>query len=103
MMNVLINLSEKFPHLSVSQTERRDFVGPDIRFQLQRKDGYKKKNAWISFKEVVTKLLGNVKDRLYELTVDNMIDNFKNLGFLKSLKIHFFPTILTFFIITWAI
>ena len=38
----------------------------------------------------MTKFLGNVKVPSYELIVANMIDKFKTLECLLSLKIHFF-------------
>lgn len=47
------------------------------------------KETWISFQEVVTKFLDNVKDPYYEHIVTNMMDNFKNLGCLMILKVYF--------------
>jgi len=40
------------------------------------------KAAWLSFKDVATKFLGNNKDENYRSIVENMVENFKNLGCL---------------------
>jgi hypothetical protein len=45
--------------------------------------------AWNTFKEIVKKFLGNIKDPLYKETVRNMLDKFKLLGCKMSLKLHF--------------
>lgn len=95
-------LCEKFPHLSEAKLKEGVFVGPDIRKMMfdcnfEAKMTTKEKEAWISFKQVVTKFLGNVKDPNYELIVANMIDKFKNLGCLMSLKVHFLHAHLDFF------
>jgi hypothetical protein len=47
------------------------------------------REAWIAFKSVFTKFLGNNKDLDYFTTVANMLDKFKVLECLMSLKIHF--------------
>ncbi|CAH2103098.1 unnamed protein product [Euphydryas editha] len=57
----------------------------------------KVKEAWISFKEVIAKFLGNMKDPNYELIVANMLTKFKNLGYLMSLKLLFLQSHLGFF------
>ena len=44
------------------------------------------KEAWVSFKLVVTKFLGNEKDPEYVSIVANMLQKFKKLGCLMSLK-----------------
>jgi hypothetical protein len=46
------------------------------------------REAWIAFKSVVTKFLGNNKDPDYVTIVANMLEIFKVLGCLMSLKIH---------------
>ena len=56
-----------------------------------------KKEGWISFKEVVTKFLGNLKASNYELIIANMIDKLKILSCLMSLKAHFLHNDLDFF------
>jgi hypothetical protein len=47
------------------------------------------REAWIAFKSVVTKFLRNNKDPDYVTVVANMLDKFKVLECLMSLKIHF--------------
>jgi hypothetical protein len=49
-----------------------------------------KREAWVAFRSVVTKFLGNNKDPDYVTVVANMLEKFKVLGCLMSLKIHFF-------------
>lgn len=95
-------LCEKFPHLSEAKLKEGVFVGPDIRKMMfdsnfENKMTTKEKEAWTSFKQVVTKFLGNVKDPNYKLIVPNMIDKFKKLGCLMSLKVHFLHSHLDFF------
>jgi hypothetical protein len=78
------------------------FVGPDIRklifgedFPLRMAEG--ERESWITFMSVVTKFLGNNKEPEY-VTIDaNMLEKFKVLGWLMSLKIHFFNSHLEFF------
>jgi hypothetical protein len=47
------------------------------------------RDAWIAFRCVVTKFLGNNKALDYGTTVANMLEKFKILRCLMSLKIHF--------------
>jgi hypothetical protein len=48
------------------------------------------REAWISYKNVFTRFVGNNKDPDYVTFVANMLEKFKVLGCLMSLKIHFF-------------
>jgi hypothetical protein len=87
-------LCKTFPHLSEAKLNEGVFVGPDIRklifnedflfmmTEVERKD-------WTALKSVVTKFLGNNKDHDYITTVTNMLEKFKVLECLTSLKIHF--------------
>jgi hypothetical protein len=47
------------------------------------------RQAWISFKEVIDKFLGNDKDTDYEQVVNNVLEKYKVLGCKMSLKLHF--------------
>jgi hypothetical protein len=47
------------------------------------------REAWIAFKSVVTKFLGEQKETWLSYTVANMLENFKVMGCLMSLKIIF--------------
>ena len=42
--------------------------------------------GWVSFNQLVTKFLGNEKDPEYISIVANMLQKFKKLGCLLSLK-----------------
>ncbi|GBM31256.1 hypothetical protein AVEN_223453-1 [Araneus ventricosus] len=47
------------------------------------------RKAWESFKLVIISFLGNKKDPNYKSIVEEMIKNFKILGCIMSLKVHF--------------
>jgi hypothetical protein len=86
-------LCEIFPNLLQAKLKEGVFIGPDIRklmfdedFLLMMTEG--EREAWIAFKSVVTKFLGNNKDPDYVTIVANMIEKFKVLGWLMSLKVH---------------
>ena len=55
-----------------------------------------KKKAWLSFEEVVSKLLGNTKDSDYQNIV-KMLACFEALGCRMSLKVHFLHAHLDYF------
>jgi hypothetical protein len=87
-------LCETFPHLSEAKLKEGVFVGPDKRKLMFDEDFLLtmtevERQAWIAFKSVVTKFLGNKKDPDYVNIVANMLGKFKVLGCLMSLKIHF--------------
>ena len=84
-------LCSEVPHLSEAKLKEGIFVGPDIRklmfdSKFKATKNEKEKEAWVSFKEVVIKFLGNVKAPSYKLIVANLINKFKTLGCLFSLK-----------------
>ncbi|GBN58424.1 hypothetical protein AVEN_225384-1 [Araneus ventricosus] len=55
------------------------------------------RNAWESFKLVITSFLGNKKDPNYNSIVEEMINNFKILCYSMSLKVHFLDSHLDYF------
>jgi hypothetical protein len=85
-------LCEVFPHLSQAKLKEGIFIGPDIRKLMFDEDfplmTEVERKAWIAFKSVVTKFLGNNKDPDYVTIVANMLEKFKVLGWLMSLKVH---------------
>ena len=59
-------ISEKFPHLSAEKVKEDVFIGPQIRMLINdelfiTKMNDTEKNAWQSFKDVVSNFLGNKK------------------------------------------
>jgi hypothetical protein len=85
-------LWKKFPHLSEVKLKEGVFIGPDIRKLMFNEDFLftmteVERKAWIAFKSVVTKFLGNNKDPAYVTIVANMLLKFKVLGCLMSLNI----------------
>jgi hypothetical protein len=93
--NFLKRLCKTFLHLSEAKLKHDIFVGPDIRKLMFDEDFLLtmtevEREAWIAFKSGVTKCLGNNKDPDYVTIVSNMLEKFKVLGGLMSLKFHFF-------------
>jgi hypothetical protein len=81
------------------------FVSPDTRIKKLMFDedfpftmAEVEREAWIAFRSVVVKFLGNNKNPDYVVAVANMLEKFEALGCLMGLKIHFlnshFPKIL---------
>lgn len=95
-------IQSQFPNLTTAKTEGGIFVGPDIR-KLMRDENFTKtmttneKNAWVSFKSVVENFLGNNRDPKFKSIVSTMLSNFKKLGCLMSLKLHFLFSHLDYF------
>ena len=56
------------------------------------------KEALVSFKNVITKFLGNTKDSDYINIVGNMIEKFNKLDCFMNPKIHFLNSHLDFFL-----
>lgn len=95
-------LCQKFPHLSEAKLKEGVFTGPDIRKMMfdvnfESTMTSNEKEAWISFKQVVTKFMGNEKDPEYKSIVANMLKKFEQLGCLMSLKVHFLNSHLDYF------
>jgi hypothetical protein len=95
-------LCKMLPHLSEAKLKEGVFIGPDIRKLMFDEDFLftmteVEREAWIVFRSVVAKLLWNNKDPDYVTIVANMLDIFKVVGCLMSLKIHFFEFTLGFF------
>jgi hypothetical protein len=53
--------------------------------------------AWESFKEVMIKFLGNVKDPQFKETVQTMLEKLRALGCNMSLKLYFLHNHLEYF------
>jgi hypothetical protein len=87
-------LCKMFPHLSEVKLKEGVFVGLDIRTLILDEDFLLamtevEREVWIGFRSVVTNFLGNNKDPDYVTIVTNILEKFKVLGCLMSLKIHF--------------
>jgi hypothetical protein len=84
---------KKFPHLSEVKIKESVFIGPDIKKLIFDVEVFTltelEREAWITFTRVIAKFLGNSKDPDYVTIVVNMLEKFKVLECLKSLKIHF--------------
>jgi hypothetical protein len=88
--------------LSEAKPKQGVFVGPDIRKLIFEEDflltvNEVEREDWIAFSSVFTKFLGNNKGPDYVTIVANMLEKFKDLGCLMSLKNSFFEFTLRFF------
>ncbi|CAL1671987.1 unnamed protein product [Lasius platythorax] len=95
-------IEQKFPNISDTKLKEGIFNGPQIRTLLKdvifvTKMNDVEKEAWLSFKNVVGNFLGNHRSPDYKEVVGKMIENFKELGCLMSLKIHFLDSHLDWF------
>ena len=83
-----------FPSLSFEKIKAGVFDGPQIR-QLIRDQHFigtmteLEKNAWLSFKAIVTDFLGNTRAENYTEIVQKLLDSYKTLGCNMSIKVHF--------------
>ena len=81
-VETFIYLSSKFPNLSKAKLKEGDFVGPDIS-KLMKDNNFEnvmndvERSAWNSFKDVVTKFLGNQKNPDFEDIVKICCANLK--------------------------
>ena len=95
-------LRSAFPLLSDAKIKEGIFVGPDIR-RLLNSELFEnllndvEKAAWLSFRNIVTSFLGNVKAPNYKDMVADLIKNYHAMGVNMSLKIHFMHSHLDFF------
>ena len=55
------------------------------------------KKAWISFKAVAQNFLGNQKSDQYQILVNELLENYQELGCLMNLKLHFLHSHLDYF------
>jgi hypothetical protein len=89
--------------LSHAKIREGIFDGPQIHKLKMDDDSFTdtmtkiEEDAWNTFKEVVKKFLGNIKNTLYKRIVRNMLDKFKLLGCNTSLKLHFLSSHLDYF------
>lgn len=95
-------LGEKFPAISDAKLKEGIFDGPQIRTLFEDESFITKMNdtektAWQSFKTVRENFLGNKKSENYQELVEQMLENFKNLGCLMSYKMHFLHSHLDYF------
>lgn len=95
-------LCTKFPKLSEAKLKEGVFTGPDIRKLLTDPSfvetiNEKEKEAWVSFKDVVLKFLGNTKDPNYKTIVQRMLAAYEAQGCKMSLKVHFLHSHIDYF------
>ena len=87
-------ICRQFPGLSIEKTKGGIFDGPQIRTLMRDSDftnhmNTVELNAWVSFTDVVTNLLGNHKADNYKQLVRNMLTAYEKLGANMSIKVHF--------------
>lgn len=95
-------ICSNFPALSTAKLKEGIFTGPDIRklckdVNFEKEMEVAEKEAWVAFKDVVTKFLGNMKDPNFKSIVETMLQKYQNLGCSMSLKVHFLHAHLDYF------
>jgi len=95
-------LRNTFPQLAEGKLKEGIFIGPQIRTLMndatfETTMTTAEKMAWISFKNVLFKFLGNYKNPDYVAIVEDMLENYKKLGCRMSVKLHFLHSHLDFF------
>ena len=100
--NCFVYLTRKFSALSEAKVKEGIFTGPDIRKLVYDKEfenvmNNKEHAAWNSFKDVISKFLGNYKDPDSKSIVNHLLANYKELGCNMSLKLHFLNSHLDYF------
>uniref|UniRef100_UPI00358FD4EB uncharacterized protein n=1 Tax=Myxine glutinosa TaxID=7769 RepID=UPI00358FD4EB len=95
-------LNKKFPRVSEAKLKAGIFDGPQIR-ELMKDPKFdesmesNERNAWLSFKSIVTNFLGNHRSPEYECVVEGLLQSFQALGARMSIKMHFLSSHLDYF------
>ena len=95
-------IQRKFHKKSEAKVKAGIFDGPEIR-RLIRDGNFLysmtelEKNAWLSFKNIVTNFLGNKKSLNYKSEIKELLCNYQKLGCLMSIKLHFFESHVDYF------
>lgn len=95
-------LKRIFPKISCAKIKEGIFVGPQIR-KLLKDDGFSRvmltyeRAAWDSFKMMTIGFLGNTRFDNYKGIIEDLLQNYRNMGANMSLKIHFLHSHLDFF------
>lgn len=97
-----LHLRNKFKHLSEAKVKEGVFIGPQIKAvfrdeEFENKLSEAEKAAWLAFKSVCSRFLGNKKAENYEDLVGDMVKCFRVIGCNMSLKLHFLDSHLDFF------
>ena len=95
-------LHSMFPRIRYAKIKERIFVGSQIRKVIGDKHfqdllNGKDLEAWVAFKSLVAKFLGNNKSNNYKEVVEQCINAFQNMGCNMSLNIHLLDSHIDFF------
>ena len=87
-------LCNKFPIINEAKLKKGIFVDPPIRKVLEDPTLEKELTsielrAWKAFKWLCANFLINKRSPLFEMGVENLLEAYKEMGCLMSLKIHF--------------
>lgn len=96
--NGLVYFCKTFPSTSQTKLQEGIFVGPQIRRVL--KDQYFEKTivqVRITCSTGVAKVLDNVKSPSFQARVDGLVESYRKMSCLMSLKIHFLYYYFNFF------
>lgn len=91
-----------FPKLTDAKIKEGIFVGPQIRRVVEDPAfeeilSLQELRAWMSFKDVCSGFLGNVKAPNFKDLIKNMLANYRAIGARMSLKMHFLHSHIDFF------
>jgi len=100
--NTFMYIRKKFQTKSDAKLKEGIFDEPEIRKLLLDTEfiqsmSAEEKNAWLSFKSVVENFLGNEKSPNYKKEIKKLLMNYKRLGCLMNLKLHFLESHLDYF------
>jgi hypothetical protein len=92
--NGFAHLKQKFLQVSGAKIKERIFVGPQIRALFGDSIFTEKLNkfenrAWRAFQKACKYFLGNIRSPNYIKIVEELLDAYKALGCIMSIKIHF--------------
>ena len=95
-------LHQKFKQISMENLKAGIFDGPQIRELIKDASFDDALNpvelaAWLSLKSVIANFLGNHRSPQYQKVVDELMENFQQLGARMSVKMHFLQSHLDYF------
>ena len=86
-------ICKEFPSVTIEKLKTGIFDGPDIRKLIKDQNfitvNELESKTWRSFVKVTTNFLGNKRSDDYVSLVQNMLDNYRDIGPNMSIKVHF--------------
>ena len=101
-------LYQKFQRKSMDKIKAGIFDGPQIR-ELIKDTNFNgalnpaELSAWFSIKSVIAGFLGNHRSSQYQKVVDELMENFRQIGARMSVKMHFLQSHMDYFQESWGV